>query len=330
MQADQILVVDDGKIIERGTHEELLKSNGKYSQLWSDGHSFIQTSNSVATGVAKDNVDDVGKGPANTTPSNIKFAPLTPRPKLTTSASAPKLTYLSSEPKENIGLVKSVTDGINLETTKKLGQEKPIKHESVLKPEAKEFIPASIATKRTADLSTQKLPVDAQITKLTDQGTITNPIEATCDEAPEQKNRRRRHRHRSRSSRGSSGNDHPSAGTESLIRQTMRSTGYAPTFGPDMANPYVKQHHQPTGAGVLSGRENLTQTELAPTRSLRDPKALHITDYSQQNSRTGLNETVPNIPVGTKRSSFSRGNSTSRKPQGYGTANSTVNTSISS
>lgn len=31
--ADQILVFDDGKIVEHGTHEELIKQNGKYSEL---------------------------------------------------------------------------------------------------------------------------------------------------------------------------------------------------------------------------------------------------------------------------------------------------------
>ena len=33
VKADQILVVDDGKIVERGTHAELLKKNGVYKRL---------------------------------------------------------------------------------------------------------------------------------------------------------------------------------------------------------------------------------------------------------------------------------------------------------
>jgi ATP-binding cassette subfamily B protein len=33
--ANTIAVVEDGKIIERGTHEELLKLNGKYKTLYS-------------------------------------------------------------------------------------------------------------------------------------------------------------------------------------------------------------------------------------------------------------------------------------------------------
>jgi ATP-binding cassette subfamily B protein len=33
-QADVILVVDDGRIVERGTHEELLRSGGVYAGLY--------------------------------------------------------------------------------------------------------------------------------------------------------------------------------------------------------------------------------------------------------------------------------------------------------
>ena len=32
--ADNIIVLDKGKIIEQGRHEELLKLNGKYSEMW--------------------------------------------------------------------------------------------------------------------------------------------------------------------------------------------------------------------------------------------------------------------------------------------------------
>ena len=32
--ADQILVVDDGRVVERGTHEELLAQQGLYSSLY--------------------------------------------------------------------------------------------------------------------------------------------------------------------------------------------------------------------------------------------------------------------------------------------------------
>ena len=34
IHAHQILVMDDGQIIERGTHEQLLQANGRYAQMW--------------------------------------------------------------------------------------------------------------------------------------------------------------------------------------------------------------------------------------------------------------------------------------------------------
>jgi ATP-binding cassette subfamily B multidrug efflux pump len=32
---DRIIVLDDGKLIEQGTHKELLKADGLYAKLWS-------------------------------------------------------------------------------------------------------------------------------------------------------------------------------------------------------------------------------------------------------------------------------------------------------
>ena len=35
-QMDRIIVLDKGRIIETGTHKQLLRKNGKYAQMWKD------------------------------------------------------------------------------------------------------------------------------------------------------------------------------------------------------------------------------------------------------------------------------------------------------
>ena len=38
MEADQIIVLDQGEIVEQGTHEELLKKDGLYKRIWEIQH----------------------------------------------------------------------------------------------------------------------------------------------------------------------------------------------------------------------------------------------------------------------------------------------------
>jgi hypothetical protein len=40
MSADQILVLEAGEIVERGTHRELLAANGRYRQLYDKQYNF--------------------------------------------------------------------------------------------------------------------------------------------------------------------------------------------------------------------------------------------------------------------------------------------------
>ena len=35
MNADRIIVVEHGKIVEQGSHDELISANGRYADLWS-------------------------------------------------------------------------------------------------------------------------------------------------------------------------------------------------------------------------------------------------------------------------------------------------------
>ena len=39
---DEILVFDEGKIIERGTHAQLLAAGGQYAAMWKDYQTSVQ------------------------------------------------------------------------------------------------------------------------------------------------------------------------------------------------------------------------------------------------------------------------------------------------
>jgi ATP-binding cassette subfamily B protein len=47
VHADQILVMDQGQIIERGTHESLLEAEGAYAQMWAIQEQQVEPDTSV-------------------------------------------------------------------------------------------------------------------------------------------------------------------------------------------------------------------------------------------------------------------------------------------
>jgi len=61
-RADQILVMEQGRIVERGTHEELYEARGRYYELYTKQHG-LETNLFLAPGEG-DVVDD-GKGMAS-------------------------------------------------------------------------------------------------------------------------------------------------------------------------------------------------------------------------------------------------------------------------
>ena len=58
MEADAIMVIDHGEIVERGTHEELIKKGGKYLELWTKQTAVRKTSK-ANSGDSTPEVDDL-------------------------------------------------------------------------------------------------------------------------------------------------------------------------------------------------------------------------------------------------------------------------------
>jgi ABC-type multidrug transport system ATPase subunit len=61
-RADQILVVEAGRIVERGTHESLYALNGRYWDLYTRQHG-VEMNMFLAPGEG-DKVEDVNGGPS--------------------------------------------------------------------------------------------------------------------------------------------------------------------------------------------------------------------------------------------------------------------------
>jgi ABC-type multidrug transport system fused ATPase/permease subunit len=53
--ADRILVMDDGRIVEDGTHADLVAAGGRYARLWDAAAPDVAVGNT-------DNTDNTGSG----------------------------------------------------------------------------------------------------------------------------------------------------------------------------------------------------------------------------------------------------------------------------
>ncbi|KAK1991708.1 ABC transporter [Colletotrichum falcatum] len=83
MNADRIVVIEDGEVVEQGNHTELIKANGRYADLWSK-QTFIKPKDEGSAGVNKSTDGNVPK------PNGTSEADGTPRESLATSSQTGK------------------------------------------------------------------------------------------------------------------------------------------------------------------------------------------------------------------------------------------------
>jgi ATP-binding cassette subfamily B protein len=66
VDADMIVVLEDGQVVEKGTHDELLRSDGRYAQMWRRQQSEQEDPNRSREGLeGGDDLEDTGLVPAD-------------------------------------------------------------------------------------------------------------------------------------------------------------------------------------------------------------------------------------------------------------------------
>ncbi|KAI5805492.1 hypothetical protein DFH27DRAFT_644061 [Peziza echinospora] len=344
MNADQILVINDGNIIERGKHADLLKLGGKYSALWmgeldnqvskkqlldtppvtprSDDLILMDepvvssalttttapTTTSTTTTKPSTNPPILSTAQTVSTPLNIKFAAEVPKrvdifrphtyPRL--SMSAPKLECMKQD-KENIPSTAA-------------------KNESILKPEAKEFVPTSnpsaLLCNTSGNIGGSHLPAQLQPFFVSEADGKIGPSDDTAlydsksvggDEQNDSK-RRRRHRRRSRSSRNSSGND--SAQLPDIPLAITGQSSNDDAFMPDVTSTDcqvqtgAKRNREAIGkveaprSSLPPPNDALTQITFNSTHFSTLPESVSSTNVQRyvELPRPGLYEATPNVP----------------------------------
>ena len=70
MNADRIMVITGGELVEEGSHEELIVANGKYAELWSK-QIFVKTKDANSKDDEPAAKDDKGVDIVNDLPSEV-------------------------------------------------------------------------------------------------------------------------------------------------------------------------------------------------------------------------------------------------------------------
>ena len=71
MNADKIMVVTGGEIVEEGSHEDLIQANGKYAELWSK-QIFIKPKVKDAVETKPASVKKLSNNTTDSTPDKTK------------------------------------------------------------------------------------------------------------------------------------------------------------------------------------------------------------------------------------------------------------------
>ncbi len=74
VDADEILVLDAGRIVERGTHDALLTRGGVYAAMWDRQHQVAEAEETLRRALAADGAEDLTPGDVGAYPEHVAHA----------------------------------------------------------------------------------------------------------------------------------------------------------------------------------------------------------------------------------------------------------------